>query len=379
VSTSGQGGGVARAEFNYLRYGQCWEDADVLLEALDIQPGDTCLAIASAGDNALSMLSRGPAKVIAVDLNAAQIAALQLRISAYRQLDHTELLLLMGSREAASSHRRELYERCRGDLPEAARSWWDARPSAIERGIGGAGKFEDYFRMFRSRVLPLIHRRSTVLSLLDPKSPRERQEFYDGRWSNFRWRILFRVFFSRFVMGRMGRDPAFFDYVEGSVADRILGRVRHALVELDPSVNPYVHWILTGTHGDVLPHALRPENYAAIRDHIDQIECFQGSTTELLTRRPELRFHRFNLSDIFEYMPERVAEDLLRELVQSAEAGARMAYWNMLAPRSRPETMADLVEPLAELADRLHLKDKAFFYSRFVVEEVVRVGPGMAR
>lgn len=47
-----------RADFSIIRYAQCWEDADILLEALDIQPTDTCLAIASAGDNALAMLSR---------------------------------------------------------------------------------------------------------------------------------------------------------------------------------------------------------------------------------------------------------------------------------------------------------------------------------
>ena len=40
-----------------LRYAQCWEDADVLLAALEIQPGDRCLSIASAGDNTLSMLT----------------------------------------------------------------------------------------------------------------------------------------------------------------------------------------------------------------------------------------------------------------------------------------------------------------------------------
>ena len=42
-----------------LRYAQCWEDADVLLAGLDVQPGDTCISIASAGDNSLSLLSRG--------------------------------------------------------------------------------------------------------------------------------------------------------------------------------------------------------------------------------------------------------------------------------------------------------------------------------
>jgi S-adenosylmethionine-diacylglycerol 3-amino-3-carboxypropyl transferase len=43
----------------------------------------------------------------------------------------------------------------------------------------------------------------------------------------------------------------------------------------------------------------------------------------------------------------------------------------MLVPRSRPDDMADRLRPLNELAGRLHLQDKAFFYSRFVVEEIV--------
>ena len=75
-----------------LRYAQCWEDADILLEALDIQPGDRCLSIASAGDNTLSMLASHPGRVIAVDLNPAQLAALELRVAAYRTLSHAELI-----------------------------------------------------------------------------------------------------------------------------------------------------------------------------------------------------------------------------------------------------------------------------------------------
>jgi len=70
--------------FTILRYAQCWEDADILVDGLDVQPGDTCLSIASAGDNTLSLLTRAPARVIAIDLNPTQIAALELRVAAYR-------------------------------------------------------------------------------------------------------------------------------------------------------------------------------------------------------------------------------------------------------------------------------------------------------
>src|ERR671929_883470 len=78
-----------------IRYGQCWEDADILLAGLDIQPGDACLSIASAGDNTLAMLSRSPQRVIALDLSPAQLACLELRVAAYRALTHPEMLTLL--------------------------------------------------------------------------------------------------------------------------------------------------------------------------------------------------------------------------------------------------------------------------------------------
>ena len=62
------------ADFSAIRYAQCWEDADVLLDGLAIRPGDTCVGIASAGDNCLAMLTRDPARVVAVDLEQLQRA-----------------------------------------------------------------------------------------------------------------------------------------------------------------------------------------------------------------------------------------------------------------------------------------------------------------
>lgn len=359
---------AARADFSFIRYAQCWEDADVLLEALDVREGDICLSIASAGDNSLSLLSRGPARVIAVDMNPAQLACLALRAAAYRVLEHHELLQLLGSRECAD--REILYRRCRGVLEGEARDFWDAHPELIRAGIGAAGKFERYFAAFRTRLLPWIHPRRRVDRLLAGGTLKQRHRFYAHRWDNLRWRLLFRLFFSRFVMGRMGRDPAFFRYVEGSVAERILERTRHALTELDPAANPYLQWILTGRHTTALPHALRRENFDAIRKNLDRLEWHPLSIEELLASEPGLDFDCFNLSDIFEYMSDESFHQLLATLAGRARSGARFAYWNMLVPRSRPPELGHALTPHPELAERLHLQDKAFFYSRFVLETV---------
>jgi len=152
--------------------------------------------------------------------------------------------------------------------------------------------------------------------------------------------MLFRVFFSERVLGALGRDPSFFRYVEGSVADHLLGRVRHALAELDPSANPYATWILTGTHGDALPHALRAENFDTIRANLDRLEWHRGSIESLLDEGIIATLDRANLSDIFEYMSPENASALFQRLAESARPGARLAYWNMMVPRRASELLS---------------------------------------
>ena len=354
------------ADFSQIRYAQCWEDADILVEALAPGPGKRCLSICSAGDNTLALLARSPDYVLAIDLSEAQLACLELRMAAYRALQHDELLALIGSRD--SEHRVVLYRKCRELLSPSAKSFWDERTRVIESGIGGAGKFERYFRIFRERVLPLIHSRKSVRALLEPRTLEERIAFYHDVWNNLRWRMLFRIFFSRRTMGMLGRDPAFFRYVEGSVSDRILKRTSHALTELAPADNPYMHWILTGTHNGVLPFALREENFESIRRNLDRLEVRRGAIENLATMQGW--FDCFNLSDIFEYMSSENYELELERIVSLSRTGTRLAYWNMLAPRRRPERMANKLEPLTELSSTLFAQDKAFFYSAFVVERV---------
>jgi S-adenosylmethionine-diacylglycerol 3-amino-3-carboxypropyl transferase len=359
----------AKADFSGVRYAQCWEDADILVEALDVRPGDVCLSIASAGDNALALLTRHPARVIALDLSPAQLACVELRVAAYRALEHPELLELIGS--TPSRRRRDLYARCRPLLTTAVRDFWDARPAEVAAGVGGAGKFERYFGLFRRYVLPLVHRRPQIEALLRGGPLDVRRTFYQHYWDTVRWRLLFRVFFSRFVMGRMGRDPSFFAYVEGNVATRILERAKHAVTELNPAENPYLQWIMTGRHTTALPLALRREHFDTIRNNLDRLEWRCQSVEDFLATQEPHSVDRFNLSDIFEYMSPENYHRLLERLATGARCGARLAYWNMLVPRSRPESLAGRLRPLDELAARLHDQDKAFFYSRFVLEEVL--------
>jgi S-adenosylmethionine-diacylglycerol 3-amino-3-carboxypropyl transferase len=173
------------------------------------------------------------------------------------------------------------------------------------------------------------------------------------------------------VLGRLGRDPAFFDYVQGSVSAPLLERAERALTELDPSQNPYLRWILTGRHDLALPYWLRPENFDAIRAKLDRLEWRHQSLEAYLDGAEARSIDRFNLSDVFEYVSQDTCDRLLAQIASIGRPGARLAYWNLLVPRSRSEHLLARVQPLERLALRLHARDKAFFYRSFIVEEVL--------
>ncbi len=358
-----------KADFARIRYAQCWEDADVLLEAMDLERSATCLSIASAGDNALALLATGAKRVIAVDLSPAQIACLELRVAAIRSLTHGQFLELLG--QNPSRDRVTHYLRCRAKLSEASRDFWDANLPLINRGIAQGGKFERYLRAFRRFVLPLVHSRETVTTLFELDSVEERQRFFEERWNNRRWDFICRLFFGRASLGRFGRDPSFMNYADEPVWDSLKRRIPNAFVVQRPTDNPYLQWILEGRFVSALPFAWRAENFEKIRANIDALEWRCDSIEQVLSELPPQSLNACNLSDIFEYMPQADYERLLQEFVRVGAPGCRLVYWNVVTPRRRPDSFRYALRSKRNLASELHQRDKAFFYRDFVVEEVL--------
>ncbi len=368
-----------KADFSMVRYAQCWEDAEVLLDAMDIKSGDTCLSIASAGDNTLAMLIKDPARVIAIDLSLAQLSCLELRIGAFQKLSYYEMLMLLGCSDPIklkesehASERIALYNECRNKLSLRAQSFWDQNQAGIALGVAHFGKFERYFELFRTVVLPIVHNTSDVGKLLAGGDIESRKKFFREKWNTWQWRALFRVFFSRTIMGRLGRDPHFFDYVQESISTFLLGSTEYALTELDPAENPYLHWILMGGYGKALPLYLKPQHFEAIKQNAQRVEIRHQSLEECLDSFSANSFNAFNLSDIFEYMSYENYQQLLAKIMRVGANGAHLVYWNMMTPRSRPEAFSDSLLEMAQLSQNLYKKNKAFFYRRLVIERICK-------
>jgi len=81
---------------NKVEYYSCWEDIQVIQDALEINTNDIILSITSAGCNIFNFLLYNPKKILSIDFNPYQNYLLELKIEAIKKLDYEEFLGLLG-------------------------------------------------------------------------------------------------------------------------------------------------------------------------------------------------------------------------------------------------------------------------------------------
>jgi len=355
-----------RVKFDSIRYANCWEDPELLLKSADLKDR-RCLSIASGGDNSFSLLTASPREVVAFDLSPVQLALCELKAAAFRNLEYDEFLRFLGFLPSSRDRMETYREKIRSELAD---DYFDRHPGLLRAGVIHAGKFEHYFRIFKRFVLPFAHSQGTVRELLRVKGDEERRIFYWEKWNNPAFRLIYRIFFNRFVMGRLGRDPEFFRYVEANMISQMLKhQTDYALSELPTHDNPYLHYIMTSDFMPALPHYARKENFERIRPNITRLRFVKGTPAELAGRNGPT-FDFFNLSDIFEYMDADLCRQCADAIVRLASPDAVVAYFNMLVPRSLAELVPDRFLGHDEKAAGLFKENRAFFYRSFHLDSV---------
>jgi len=352
---------MKNVKFDKIRYANVWEDPDMLISNFEVIEGKRVLSIASAGDNCLALLANNPKKVVAVDVSKVQLYLTELKALAVLMLSYEECEAFLGFVD--SEDRSSYYSRLRKTLSEDALAYWDANLSAIENGVIHSGKFEKYLRLFSQKVLPLIHNKKRVAELFENKSEDEQKTFYQKKWNTWRWRTLFKVFFSKIVMGRVGRDPEFLKQVEVNVSSFILGQSEDAICSERVIENHILRYCLTGSFQELRPYYMQKENFESIKRNIHKLEYHQGLIHELVESKE--RFDLFNLSNIFEYMDAPTFQKVATNITKLGNPNAKFGYWNLMVNRS--------ITNVFDQTKHLLVKgiDKGFFYSRFCMDELL--------
>ncbi len=351
---------MSKADFSFIRYSNCWEDTEILLKALDIHSGETGISIASAGDNTLAMLAKEPERIYAFDLNPTQLYCCELKMACFRCLSYREMLVLLG---VIRGERLPLYSRVREVLSEEACAYFDKNHDIIANGIIHCGRFERFFGIFRSVAIPLVSTRKIFREFAAIDNLPEQRCFYEEHINNIRFNAMFRIYFGYKVMGNLGRDRSFYNYVEEkeNSGDDIRNRFEFGIYNAVNAFNPYFSYIIRGGYSpQSLPVYLRRENFDIIRRNIDRITLVHGDMSSVPCDNADFA----NLSDIFEYMSEEEFSAEAARLTDMLGDGGRAAYWNM---QNRRYISCDELQLDSVLSQELFRQNNSWFYRDFLL------------
>lgn len=355
-----------------INYSQCWEDPQILLEALSIHYNDCVLSVTSGGDNTLAILLAGPEKVFSVDLNVAQNHLLEFKRVAAKNLDYEEYLELLGARE--SDRRMELFKKILSDIPLASQTWWLNHASLVKHGVINCGRFERFTRGFARYLLPFIHSQKTISGLLSCQDIGEQKAFYRDHWNTRWWRFFFGLASNRLMLKRYARQQGMFTYTKKeTVADVYRKRLERHLISIPIKGNFFLYYSLTGKYGDALPPYLEEKNYIKLRNIPEStLSVITDNLLNYMKSIPANTFSKFNLSDIFEALSQTENEILWNQIIRIAKPGAKIAYWNNLVQRSYPTHLVSQIKTDDKQVKELRTKDKVFFYDSFHVHTILK-------
>jgi len=355
-----------------INYSQCWEDSLLLKKALLISNEDIVLSITSGGDNTLSLLFEKPNRVVSIDFNKAQNYLLELKIATAKALDYQEFLEFLGVIE--SKKRLDLFNEIKKSLSVESRLWWEEHLYLIKGGVINMGRFERFLSSFKSIVLPLVHSKKTIVKFLSVNNLSEQKSFYKERWNNGRWRFLFKIFSSQFVLKLFARQKGAFRHID----DLEVGNIYFKRFEDKAQTNLikdnyFMHYCLAGRYKlSALPPYLEKEGYDFIRNNQFNLDIVTDNIFSYLKSVPDNYFSKFNLSDIFEFLSEKENDSLWEEIIRTAKPDALIAYWNNLIPRACPQYLSNNVIEDKEAVIDLHKLDKSFFYGSFHVNKIIK-------
>lgn len=370
--------------FSGLVYPQIWEDPVVDIEALDLQPAQRVLAIASGGCNILSYLTAASVEIDAVDLNAAHIALNRLKIAAASHLEHygdfrrffanansvrnveifdAHLVPLLDAKtieywnERDWRGRRRISQFARGFYKSGLLGRFIAAAHLSARALGGnpalmtgARSLEEQRAIFRRELKPLFERR-VLQALLDSPA----------------------------ALFGLGIPPAQFEALrEGRrMHEVIYERLEHLACDF-PLADNYFAWQAfnrgySTEAGAPLPPYLQEQNFEKLRGASAQIRLHNISLIDHLEASPARRIDRYVLLDAQDWMTDADLNALWREITRTARPGARVIFrtagHDTILPGRVRASLLSQWNYRADISSRLTQQDRSAIYGGFHLYE----------
>ena len=340
--------------FRGLVYTQIWEDPEIDLEALALQPDSHVVAIASGGCNILSYLTGDPARITALDLSSAHVALNRLKLAAANRLPSWEFFYrFFGA--ADNEANVAAYDRLIAPYLDAqSRHYWEGRsPQQLGRRRISIFARNAYRHGVLGRFIGVTHALCRAYGvnlheLLGARTLAEQRAFFDTTLAPlFDKRAVRWATASRLSLYGLGIPPAQYEALAGGSDMRHVLRARLERLTCGFSLDDnYFAWQAFGRSyaanaSGPLPPYLRREHFDEVRARVGRVEVLNRSITEYLAGCADGSQDRYVLLDAQDWMTDSQLNALWREITRTARWGARVIFRTAAEPSLLPGRVED--------------------------------------
>ncbi len=374
--------------FSGLVYPQIWEDPEVDLAAMQLEPHHRVATIASGGCNMLTYLAEGPASIDVADLNASHIALNRLKIAAFAHLpSHPDVMRFFGiANEPANS--KAYFKFIAPHLDFTSRRYWEKRRLNGKKRIDVFnGNF--YRTGLLGRFIGASHMAARfygidLTELMESRTLEEQREFFDRKLAPvFDRKVVRWITARKSSLFGLGIPPRQFDELASLTQEKTLAGVLRERVEKlachFPLNDNYFAWQAfarrypTPEEGKLPPY-LALANYQPIKQNVDRVTMHHADFAAMLGTKTDKSMDRYVLLDAQDWMTDDQLNTLWREISRTARAGARVIFRtaaerSIVAGRLTP----DLDARWTYLRDRsmeLNRMDRSAIYGGFHIYEL---------
>jgi len=340
--------------FRGLVYAQIWEDPEIDLEALQIQPDNHVVTIASGGCNVLSYLTANPARITAVDLNTAHIALGKLKLAAAAHLPGYRSFRRFFAEADRAENITAYRSFVRPQLDAVSLRYWEGRDLIGRRRIGGFAS-GIYKRGLLGGFIGTAHLLARLYKidprqLLAANSVAEQRVIFDEKLAP-----IFDKKFIRWLTDQpaslfgLGIPPAQYEALAGDepqgMAAVLRARLEKLACDFDIRQN-YFAWQAFGRgYGKgpeaPLPPYLQEAHYDAVVERIGRVDVRHANFADFLESQPDASLDRYVLLDAQDWMTDEQLTRLWREITRTARPGARVVFRTAAAPTLLPGRVPD--------------------------------------
>ena len=360
-----------QVQLSRLIFTMNWEDPESDCKALQIKPGDRMMTITSGGCNTLSFLLSDPAEIFTVDINPSQSYLLELKIAAIKCLGFNEFFSFIGMKE--NGERLAPYRLVRQQLTPGAKEFWDQNLDLIQKGFLMNGRYERFVKLV-SKAMIFIQGKERINGLFTDKSPELQEEFYREYWDTRRTRLMFDLFFNKFVLAKRGLKADYFHFDDGadSFSGSFFNRFSRALSHIPIKGNYFLHLYLKGCYRgfDEVPDYLLEQNFNIIKSRVNRVKIITSDAQGWLSGIRDNYLDCLGLSNICELMNAGETLKFFTEVARAASPGARICFRNLMIPREVPEILRDRIVKDENLTRVIFDSDRSFVYGKVAAYQV---------